>query len=153
MHALLNQNQADEWNAWCVKNTKVFREPHWKDCVSCLAASFSLVVSEDPADANARCENIYKDFSDCFLELGERMNNYQENVTSEKGVAAVCRWWWLIGVCQLTGLVCIWHELISAQTTERTGIKLHSAKCCRDKAQISEGEQRKAAETLSCPFK
>lgn len=56
-----------------------------------LAALVSLAVSGAPTDANVRCENIYKDFSDCFLELGERMNNYQENVTSEKGVAAVCR--------------------------------------------------------------
>uniref|UniRef100_A0A3Q3RT60 Neuritin 1b n=1 Tax=Mastacembelus armatus TaxID=205130 RepID=A0A3Q3RT60_9TELE len=28
------------------------------------------------------CENIYKDFSDCVLELGESMDNYQENVTT-----------------------------------------------------------------------
>ena len=55
----------------------------------CLAVFLSLTVSGDPADV--RCENIYKDFSDCVLELGESMDNYQENVTSERGVAAVCR--------------------------------------------------------------
>ncbi|GLD64291.1 neuritin-like protein [Lates japonicus] len=49
----------------------------------------SLTVSGDSPDV--KCENIYKDFSDCVLELGESMDNYQENVTSERGVAAVCR--------------------------------------------------------------
>lgn len=59
---------------------------------SCLAALFSaVVVSGNPTGADVRCENVYKDFSDCVLELGESMDNYQENVTSEKGVAAVCR--------------------------------------------------------------
>lgn len=48
------------------------------------------MVSGD-LDADAKCENIYKDFSDCVLELGDSMDNYQENVTSETGVAAVCR--------------------------------------------------------------
>lgn len=57
-------------------------------CV-CLAVFLSLTVSEDSPDV--RCENIYKDFSDCVLELGESMDNYQENVTSERGVVAVCR--------------------------------------------------------------
>lgn len=59
--------------------------------LSGLAALFSLVVSENPEGADVRCENVYKDFSVCVLELGESMDNYQENVTSEKGVAAVCR--------------------------------------------------------------
>lgn len=90
----------------------------------CLAAFFSLVVSEDSADANVRCGNIYKDFSDCFLELGDRMNNYQENVTSEKGVAAVCRWSWLINVCQLFDT-----NRFQAQATQRTGIKLYTELC------------------------
>lgn len=57
-------------------------------CV-CFAVFLSLTASEDSADV--KCENIYKDFSDCVLELGESMDNYQENVTSERGVAAVCR--------------------------------------------------------------
>ena len=60
-------------------------------CV-CFAVFLSLMVSGD-LDADAKCENIYKDFSDCVLELGDSMDNYQENVTSETGVAAVCRWW------------------------------------------------------------
>lgn len=54
-----------------------------------LAALLFLAVSGDPVDV--RCENVYKDFSDCVLELGDSMDNYQENVTSERGVAAVCR--------------------------------------------------------------
>ena len=48
-----------------------------------------IVVTVDSTDV--RCEKIYKDFSDCVLELGESMDNYQENVTSERGVEAVCR--------------------------------------------------------------
>lgn len=55
-----------------------------------LAALLFLAVSGDPVDA--RCEHVYKDFSDCVLELGDSMDNYQENVTSERGVTAVCRW-------------------------------------------------------------
>lgn len=58
----------------------------------CPAAFLFLAVSGDSdLTADVRCENIYKDFSDCVLELGESMDNYQENVTSERGVAAVCR--------------------------------------------------------------
>lgn len=57
-------------------------------CV-CFAVFLFLAVSGDSPDV--KCENIYKDFSDCVLELGESMDNYQENVTSERGVAAVCR--------------------------------------------------------------
>lgn len=53
------------------------------------AALLILVVSGDTVDA--RCENVYKDFSECVLTLGDSMDNYQENVTSESGVAAVCR--------------------------------------------------------------
>lgn len=59
-------------------------------CVGvCPAVLLFLAVSGDPVDV--RCENVYKDFSDCVLELGDSMDNYQENVTSERGVAAVCR--------------------------------------------------------------
>lgn len=53
------------------------------------AALLFLAVLADPVDV--RCENVYKDFSDCVLKLGDSMDNYQENVTSERGVAAVCR--------------------------------------------------------------
>lgn len=55
-----------------------------------VAALLFLTVPADSADV--KCENIYKDFSDCVLELGDSMDNYQENVTSERGVAAVCRY-------------------------------------------------------------
>jgi len=59
----------------------------------CLSAStVSLCVVAVPVGStDVRCENIYKDFSDCVLELGQSMDNYQENVTSERGVEAVCR--------------------------------------------------------------
>ncbi|XP_037615074.1 neuritin-like [Sebastes umbrosus] len=63
----------------------------------------SLVVSAE-LDADVKCENIYKDFSDCVLELGESMDNYQENVTSERGVSAVCRHWEAFHTCALTAL-------------------------------------------------
>ncbi|XP_026205127.1 neuritin-like [Anabas testudineus] len=62
----------------------------------------SLTVSGDFTDV--KCENIYKDFSDCVLELGESMDNYQENVTSERGVAAVCSHWEAFHTCALTAL-------------------------------------------------
>lgn len=45
----------------------------------------------ESGDTDVKCEHMYKDFSDCVLVLGESMDNYQENVTSERGVAAVCR--------------------------------------------------------------
>ncbi|CAF96841.1 unnamed protein product [Tetraodon nigroviridis] len=86
-------------------------------------AAFSLLVSGDPADANVRCENIYKDFSDCFLELGERMNNYQENVTSEKGVAAVCSHWEEFHTCALTALADCQGEVSSIWETLRQDSK------------------------------
>ncbi|CAN9512340.1 unnamed protein product [Ophioblennius macclurei] len=62
----------------------------------------SLWVSADSADVS--CENVYKDFSVCVLELGESMENYQENVTSERGVAAVCSHWEAFHTCALTAL-------------------------------------------------
>jgi hypothetical protein len=55
-----------------------------------LCFAVSLTVARVSA-ADVKCENIYRDFSDCVLELGESMDNYQENVTSEMGVEAVCR--------------------------------------------------------------
>ncbi|XP_028854396.1 neuritin-like isoform X2 [Denticeps clupeoides] len=54
--------------------------------------------------AGVKCEGIYKDFSDCVLELGESMDNQQENVTSEKGVEAVCSHWEAFHTCALTAL-------------------------------------------------
>uniref|UniRef100_A0A3Q2Y9S1 Neuritin 1b n=1 Tax=Hippocampus comes TaxID=109280 RepID=A0A3Q2Y9S1_HIPCM len=47
----------------------------------CISVFLSISVVVDSSDVN--CENVYKDFSDCVLELGESMDNYQENVTSE----------------------------------------------------------------------
>uniref|UniRef100_A0A665VUX2 Neuritin 1b n=1 Tax=Echeneis naucrates TaxID=173247 RepID=A0A665VUX2_ECHNA len=77
----------------------------------------SLPVSGDPADV--RCENIYKDFSDCVLELGESMDNYQENVTSERGVAAVCSHWEAFHTCALTALSDCQEEVSSIWETLR----------------------------------
>lgn len=55
----------------------------------CFAVFLFRSVPADGVDV--RCENVYRDFSECVLELGESMDNYQENVTSERGVEAVCR--------------------------------------------------------------
>uniref|UniRef100_A0A668ABX2 Neuritin 1-like b n=1 Tax=Myripristis murdjan TaxID=586833 RepID=A0A668ABX2_9TELE len=59
-----------------------------------------------------KCENIYKDFSDCVLELGESMDNYQENVTSERGVEA-------FHTCALTALSDCQEEVGSIWETLR----------------------------------
>ncbi|TMS18937.1 neuritin [Larimichthys crocea] len=77
----------------------------------------SLTVSGDSADV--RCENVYKDFSDCVLELGESMDNYQENVTSERGVAAVCSHWEAFHTCALTALSDCQEEVSSIWETLR----------------------------------
>ncbi|KAM7422313.1 hypothetical protein PAMA_010400 [Pampus argenteus] len=77
----------------------------------------SFGVSGDSADV--KCENIYKDFSDCVLELGESMDNYQENVTSERGVAAVCSHWEAFHTCALTALSDCQEEVSSIWETLR----------------------------------
>ncbi|XP_040890595.1 neuritin-like [Toxotes jaculatrix] len=77
----------------------------------------SLTVSGDSADV--KCENIYKDFSDCVLELGDSMDNYQENVTSERGVAAVCSHWEAFHTCALTALSDCQEEVSSIWETLR----------------------------------
>ncbi|GAA6215628.1 neuritin-like [Lates japonicus] len=77
----------------------------------------SLTVSGDSPDV--KCENIYKDFSDCVLELGESMDNYQENVTSERGVAAVCSHWEAFHTCALTALSDCQEEVSSIWETLR----------------------------------
>ncbi|XP_071373889.1 neuritin-like [Centroberyx affinis] len=77
----------------------------------------SLSVSGDSADV--KCENIYKDFSDCVLELGESMDNYQENVTSERGVEAVCSHWEAFHTCALTALSDCQEEVGSIWETLR----------------------------------
>ncbi|KAM9759096.1 neuritin-like [Menidia menidia] len=77
----------------------------------------SLLAPGDPADV--RCENVYKDFSDCVLELGESMDNYQENVTSESGVAAVCSHWEAFHTCALTALSDCQEEVSSIWETLR----------------------------------
>ncbi|XP_056885516.1 neuritin-like [Takifugu flavidus] len=86
-------------------------------------ALFSLVVSGNPTGADVRCENVYKDFSDCVLELGASMDNYQENVTSEKGVAAVCSHWEAFHTCALTALADCRDEVSSIWETLRQASK------------------------------
>ncbi|KAF7660663.1 hypothetical protein LDENG_00277060 [Lucifuga dentata] len=68
----------------------------------CFTVFLCFAVSGDSADV--KCENIYKDFSECVLELGDSMDNYQENVTSERGVEAVCSHWEDFHTCALTAL-------------------------------------------------
>uniref|UniRef100_A0A673BZ36 Neuritin 1b n=1 Tax=Sphaeramia orbicularis TaxID=375764 RepID=A0A673BZ36_9TELE len=77
----------------------------------------SICVSGEPTDV--RCENVYKDFSVCVLELGESMDNYQENVTSERGVAAVCSHWEAFHTCALTALSDCQEEVSSIWETLR----------------------------------
>ncbi|XP_068576302.1 neuritin-like [Cebidichthys violaceus] len=77
----------------------------------------SLMVSGE--DADVKCENIYKDFSDCVLELGDSMDNYQENVTSERGVEAVCSHWEAFHTCALTALSDCQEEVSSIWETLR----------------------------------
>ncbi|XP_068172443.1 neuritin-like [Antennarius striatus] len=77
----------------------------------------SPTLSEDAVDV--RCENVYKDFSDCVLKLGESMDNYQENVTSERGVMAVCSHWETFHTCALTALSHCQEEVSSIWETLR----------------------------------
>ncbi|CAB1315193.1 unnamed protein product, partial [Coregonus sp. 'balchen'] len=69
--------------------------------------------------ADVKCENIYRDFSDCVLELGEGMDNYQENVTSEMGVEVVCSHWEAFHTCALTALSRCQEEVGSIWETLR----------------------------------
>ncbi|KAM4740802.1 neuritin-like [Anableps anableps] len=70
-----------------------------------LATASVFLFLAVPADCvDVSCENVYRDFSECVLELGESMDNYQENVTSEQGVAAVCSHWEAFHTCALTAL-------------------------------------------------
>uniref|UniRef100_A0A8C2Z537 Neuritin 1b n=1 Tax=Cyclopterus lumpus TaxID=8103 RepID=A0A8C2Z537_CYCLU len=91
-------------------------------CV-CFAVFLSLVVS---GDADVNCENMYKDFSDCVLVLGKSMDNYQENVTSERGVAAVCSHWEAFHTCALTALSDCQEEVSSIwETLRHDATKMH----------------------------
>ncbi|KAK9529208.1 hypothetical protein VZT92_013318 [Zoarces viviparus] len=78
----------------------------------------SLMDSGDSA-VDVKCENMYKDFSDCVLELGDSMDNYQENVTSERGVEAVCSHWEAFHTCALTALSDCQEEVSSIWETLR----------------------------------
>ncbi|KAL0978218.1 hypothetical protein UPYG_G00167620 [Umbra pygmaea] len=80
-------------------------------------AVFSVVTRVSAVDV--KCENIYRDFSDCVLELGENMENYQENITSEMGVEAVCSHWEAFHTCALTALSGCQEEVGSIWETLR----------------------------------
>ncbi|XP_036387549.1 neuritin-like [Megalops cyprinoides] len=54
--------------------------------------------------AEVKCGSIYKGFSDCVLELGESMANYQEEENTEKGVEVVCSHWEAFHSCATTAL-------------------------------------------------
>ncbi|XP_046882155.1 neuritin-like [Hypomesus transpacificus] len=78
-----------------------------------------LYLAVTGASADVKCENIYRDFSNCVLELGESMDNYQENVTSERGVEAVCSHWEAFHTCALTALSGCQEEVGSIWETLR----------------------------------
>lgn len=82
-----------------------------------------LCLAECGQAVDPRCENVYKDFSDCVLQLGQSMDNYQENVTSERGVAAVCDHWENFHTCALTALSDCQEEVSSIWETLRQDSK------------------------------
>lgn len=86
-------------------------------CAIIAVVFLSLAVAGVSADV--KCENIYRDFSNCVLELGESMDNYQENVTSERGVEAVCSHWEAFHTCALTALSGCQEEVGSIWETLR----------------------------------
>lgn len=89
-----------------------------------LATALVLLCLVECGQAvDPRCENVYKDFSDCVLQLGQSMDNYQENVTSERGVAAVCDHWEDFHTCALTALADCQEEVSSIWETLRQDSK------------------------------
>uniref|UniRef100_A0A8D0BGP2 Neuritin-like n=1 Tax=Salvator merianae TaxID=96440 RepID=A0A8D0BGP2_SALMN len=60
--------------------------------------------------AEAGCENIYQDFSDCILKLGENMASYEEDWEEEEeetrvqGLHDVCGYWEEFHTCAVTAL-------------------------------------------------
>lgn len=83
-----------------------------------IAVGF-LCLAVAGVSADVKCENIYRDFSNCVLELGVSMDNYQENVTSERGVEAVCSHWEAFHTCALTALTGCQAEVGSIWETLR----------------------------------
>ncbi|XP_061639756.1 neuritin-like [Phyllopteryx taeniolatus] len=91
--------------------------------IALVFLSISVLV-DGTADVN--CEHVYKDFSKCVLELGESMDNYQENVTSERGVEAVCSHWEAFHTCALTALSDCQQEVSSIwETLRQDSRKMH----------------------------
>ncbi|XP_053102428.1 neuritin-like [Hemicordylus capensis] len=61
--------------------------------------------------AETQCENIYQDFSDCILKLGENMASYEEEEGDEEeegsqmqGLYTVCGYWDEFHSCAVTAL-------------------------------------------------
>ncbi|CAI5778170.1 neuritin-like isoform X1 [Podarcis raffonei] len=60
--------------------------------------------------AEAQCENIYQDLSDCILKLGENMAIYEEEEEEEderdqmQGLYAVCGYWEEFHTCAVAAL-------------------------------------------------
>ncbi|XP_060628192.2 neuritin-like [Anolis sagrei] len=80
--------------------------------------------------AEAQCQNIYQDFSDCILKLGENMASYEEEEEEEEektpvqGLHVVCGYWDEFHTCAMTALwecqreaVTIW-EMLKKESTK-----------------------------------
>uniref|UniRef100_A0A3B5MK45 Neuritin 1b n=1 Tax=Xiphophorus couchianus TaxID=32473 RepID=A0A3B5MK45_9TELE len=74
-----------------------------------LLQNFDLFLLKDLQEIDVSCENVYRDFSECVLELGESMDNYQENVTSDH--------WEAFHTCALTALSDCQQEVSSIWET------------------------------------
>nr|XP_056701526.1 neuritin-like [Euleptes europaea] len=70
-----------------------------------LLALASLLKS---LPAATQCENIYQDFSDCILKLGENMASFEEEEEDEDErspeLRAVCGYWDEFHACAMTAL-------------------------------------------------
>uniref|UniRef100_A0A8D2Q475 Neuritin n=1 Tax=Varanus komodoensis TaxID=61221 RepID=A0A8D2Q475_VARKO len=81
-------------------------------CISFSMAGYLL----KSLTAEAQCENIYQDFSDCILKLGENMASYEQEEEPEEGKRPV--YWDEFHTCAMTALwechreaVTIWETL------------------------------------------
>ncbi|KAF7240939.1 Neuritin [Varanus komodoensis] len=91
--------------------------------VKCISFSMAGYLLKS-LTAEAQCENIYQDFSDCILKLGENMASYEQEEEPEEGkrpvqgLHAVCGYWDEFHTCAMTALwechreaVTIWETL------------------------------------------
>ncbi|XP_061487438.1 neuritin-like [Rhineura floridana] len=73
--------------------------------------------------AEIQCENIYQNFSDCILKLGENMASYEveeeeEEKSQVQGLRTVCGYWEEFHICAMAALwecrkeaVSVWEML------------------------------------------